>query len=211
LLRGTEVDSSQVTLWAPSPTTPPLYDLLALAAADQRYSFVFDGNAQELDHVLASADVHPNAIGYARMNADFPESMRGDATTPARLSDHDPIVGYFLLPDIDTKPPVISAVTPSPRTLWAPNHSMTPVTIGVSVHDASDASPACRITDVTGDDGASASDWVITPPLTVSLRAERQGKGEGRTYTIGVVCTDASGNVSEPASTTVFVPHDQRK
>jgi hypothetical protein len=86
-----------------------------------------------------------------------------------------------------------------------------PVVIGVSVSDVVDPAPACRITGVAGDDGANANDWQITGPLSVNLRAERQGKGDGRTYTIGVVCVDGSGNKSLPGSTTVFVPHDQRK
>ncbi|MGE5357526.1 MAG: lamin tail domain-containing protein [Bacteroidales bacterium] len=210
LLKGTEVGPSLVTLWSPSPVTPPLLDLSDLASTDERYSFVFDGSAQELDHILA-ANVTPTAIAYARMNADFPESLRGDGSRPERLSDHDPIVGYFVLPDIDTKPPVIDRVTPSVTTLWAPNHAMAPITIAVSATDAVDPTPACGITAVSGDNGATAGDWQVTGPLTLNLRAERLGQGKGRTYTIGVACTDASGNVSLPALTTVFVPHDQRK
>ena len=290
LLKGDEADEAHVTLWAPSPVTPQLFDLISLAQADQRYSFVFDGNAQELDHILASADVHANAIEYARMNADFPESLRGDPTRPERLSDHDPIVGYFSVPDIDTtaptltlpdpisiegnafggatvtytasafdvvdgnvvpvcapasgalfqlgttkvtctavdargnrasgsfdvtvsdtSSPTIRRATPTAATLWPPNHAMTPITIQVSVSDTVDPAPSCYITRVSGNDGATADDWQITSPLTLNLRAERLGPGKGRTYTIGVQCADASGNVSLPTSTTVFVPHDQRK
>jgi len=35
------------------------------------------------------------AIDWGRVNADFPESLRGIATRPERLSDHDPVVAYF--------------------------------------------------------------------------------------------------------------------
>jgi hypothetical protein len=35
---------------------------------------------------------------YARFNADFPESVRNDATRPERNSDHDAPVAYFNLP-----------------------------------------------------------------------------------------------------------------
>ncbi len=48
-------------------------------------------------------------------------------------------------------------------------------------------------------------DWVITGPLSVSLRAERLGSGNGRFYTITVRCTDEAGN-SSPGVATVFVP-----
>ena len=51
-------------------------------------------------------------------------------------------------------------------------------------------------------------DWVITGPLSVSLRAERLGSGTGRVYTIGISCTDTSGNTSS-GTTTVTVAHDQ--
>jgi uncharacterized repeat protein (TIGR01451 family) len=38
---------------------------------------------------------------YARSNADFPESMRSDASRPERLSDHDMPVAYFTFPTAD--------------------------------------------------------------------------------------------------------------
>ncbi|MEZ0470863.1 pre-peptidase C-terminal domain-containing protein [Luteimonas salinilitoris] len=62
----------------------------------ERYSFVFDYQAQSLDHVLVnralldSADIAGHAVSHARINADFPEVARNDADTPTRLSDHDP-------------------------------------------------------------------------------------------------------------------------
>ncbi len=211
VLRGAPAAEGEVALYAPSPVAPLLRNLADLAAANERYSFVFGGNAQELDHVLASGAVVPTGVGYARMNADFPESFRGDATRPERLSDHDPVVGYFELPDIDTTPPVIAAVSADPATLWAPNHKMVPVTISVAVTDEADPTPTCRITGVSGNDGATSADWLVNGMLTLSLRAERLGKNAGRTYTIGVACTDRAGNRSLGAATAVFVPHDRRK
>lgn len=66
----------------------------------QRYSYTFDGNAQTLDHVLVNANVVSGTSAlraeHARLNADFPEvPWRSDANSPARLSDHDPVVAYF--------------------------------------------------------------------------------------------------------------------
>ncbi len=34
-------------------------------------------------------------IEHPRINADFPDTARNDGTSPARLSDHDPVLGFF--------------------------------------------------------------------------------------------------------------------
>ena len=59
-------------------------------------------------------------------------------------------------------------------------------------------------------DGNTSPDWEITGDLTLDLRAERSGQGDGRVYTITIECTDASGNPSAK-DVTVIVPHDQGK
>ena len=78
---------------------PDLVNLGELAPPTERYSFVFDGNAQTLDHVLVNEELivttRTAAIDHARINADFTETNRSDATTPTRTADHDPVVAYF--------------------------------------------------------------------------------------------------------------------
>jgi len=96
----------------------------------------------------------------------------------------------------DTTPTTISSVTASPSVLWPANHNITSVT---------SSEP-----DNGLGDGDTAGDIQITGDLTVSLRAERSGKGNGRTYTITVECKDAAGNAST-STTTVTVPRDQGK
>ncbi|WP_337054354.1 Calx-beta domain-containing protein [Pseudoxanthomonas sp. USHLN014] len=80
---------------------PDLTNLGELLAAGQNYSYTFGGSAQTLDHVLVNDALvlATTAFGmdHARINADFPEVARNDATSPARLSDHDPVVAYFEL------------------------------------------------------------------------------------------------------------------
>ncbi len=116
---------------------------------------------------------------------------------------------------IDEENPVISLVTASPNKLWPPNHKMVPVTVSVDATDNCDL--ACEIISVASNepvkglgDGNTAPDWVITGDLTVNLRAERSGKGNGRVYTITVECADLSGN-SSTGTATVTVPHDKGK
>lgn len=74
---------------------PDLVDLGSLEMASERYSYVFDGNAQTLDHVLVNeqlvVDTSHVVHSHARINADFPETNRNDANSPSRLADHDPV------------------------------------------------------------------------------------------------------------------------
>ncbi|MFD0738929.1 nuclease [Lysobacter koreensis] len=78
---------------------PDLINLGELAPASERYSFVFGGNAQTLDHVLVNEELvvmtRSLESDHARINADFPETNRNDANSPSRLADHDPVVAYF--------------------------------------------------------------------------------------------------------------------
>ena len=79
---------------------PPAQDLALLLPADQRWSYQEYGNAQILDHIVASSDlVSAGAhMAYAHLDADQPLTAYNDPTTPARTSDHDAAVGYFTLP-----------------------------------------------------------------------------------------------------------------
>lgn len=84
-----------------SPVSPPLTNLTMGMPVDQRYTVVREGNAQAVDHMLvnsallrSSPDAH---VEVARINADFGEDNLDDPTVPMRVSDHDPIVGYFEL------------------------------------------------------------------------------------------------------------------
>lgn len=85
---------------------PPATDLVTLLAPEQRWSYQEFGNAQVLDHVVATSDLVAAGghMAYAHFDADQPLTAYNDATTPARQSDHDAAVGYFTIPV-----PVLSA------------------------------------------------------------------------------------------------------
>jgi predicted extracellular nuclease len=65
--------------------------------AAERYSFVFDGTAQSLDHALTSQSLNTwvRAVQHSRGNADAPSAFDTDATTSLRTSDHDGTVVFF--------------------------------------------------------------------------------------------------------------------
>jgi predicted extracellular nuclease len=108
-IKGAPTPADEVVLASDDFVNPDLVDLVDLAPAAERYSFLFGGNAQELDHILITQNLLPRADGlaYARMNADFPETLRNDGLRPERLSDHDPLVAYFSFPP--NTPPVADA------------------------------------------------------------------------------------------------------
>jgi uncharacterized protein len=79
--------------------TPPLVDLTLSLPAGERWSYVEFGNAQVLDHMVVTPELAAEGhIAYAHINADFPLTAYNDSATPARISDHDPVVGYFTIP-----------------------------------------------------------------------------------------------------------------
>jgi hypothetical protein len=118
---------------------------------------------------------------------------------------------------VDTTPPIITSVSANPDVLWPPDHKLVPVTVHAVATDA--CGPASwKIVSVMSNepaigkgDGKTSPDWLITGPHTVSLRAERSGKGSGRIYSIYIQAADAAGNLSSKSVVQVTVPHSQGK
>lgn len=98
-LIGTLKGNSDPNVIAPSKTNyqTGLTDLVEHIEAKNRYSYVFGGSAQVLDHILVNQAAKTRAVkfGYARLDADFPEIYSNDATRPERLSDHDAAILYL--------------------------------------------------------------------------------------------------------------------
>ena len=91
---------------------------------------------------------------------------------------------------------------------------MVPVAVQVQATDTCGAA-TWRIVGVTSSESGDSQrsnhaspDWLITGAHTVSLRAERSGKGQSRIYSIMIQATDGSGNLSAISRATVSVPHD---
>jgi len=112
----------------------------------------------------------------------------------------------------DTKAPSIASATPSQAMLWPPNHKMHALSVAVAASDAGAGGVVCTIDGVSSSEGGNEHepDAQLTGALTLNLRAERDGNGPGRTYTIHISCRDAAGNQAT-TSTTVGVAHDQGK
>jgi uncharacterized repeat protein (TIGR01451 family) len=117
----------------------------------------------------------------------------------------------------DTQGPTITLTTGTLE-LWPVNHSYNTFTMSDLVASATDNCSGnvfnnVVITSVSSDepeeaagggDGNTLNDIVIAANCkSVQLRAERQGSGNGRVYTINLKVTDAFGNVSTSARTVV--------
>ncbi len=77
-----------------------LHDLIETLPEPERYSYVFEGNSQTLDHVLVSGALaaRPTVLDAVHVNAEFAD----------QASDHDPSVARITLDD----PPAVAAGGP---------------------------------------------------------------------------------------------------
>jgi 2',3'-cyclic-nucleotide 2'-phosphodiesterase (5'-nucleotidase family)/endonuclease/exonuclease/phosphatase family metal-dependent hydrolase len=70
-----------------------LNNLVNTIDPDERYSFIFQGNSQVLDHILVSDSLSDGAeFDFVHVNVEFAE-------TDSRASDHEPILASFDLSD----------------------------------------------------------------------------------------------------------------
>lgn len=118
-------------------------------------------------------------------------------------------LGWHSLGCTDVTPPSLS-VTPSPRSLWPPNHKYVTVQVKLAAYDDTDGDPEVAFLSVTSnepddgaDDGSTVDDVVFVADTTFKLRAERSGSGSGRVYTMTYRATDDCGNETVSFGTVV--------
>ncbi len=95
-VRGDVVPGDNL-LSGPDLVEPDLLNQVFSLPPDERYSFVFRGTAQVLDHALTSRalDLRVRGLEYARGNADAAVDLVNDAGTDLRASDHDGLVLFI--------------------------------------------------------------------------------------------------------------------
>ena len=99
-IRG-DFDPAESLLSGSDLVDPNLMNQIESLPPEERYSFVFRGNAQTLDHALTgrSLDFRARGLQFVRGNADAAVDLINDDSTFVRASDHDGFVLY-----IDTFP-----------------------------------------------------------------------------------------------------------
>ena len=101
-------DDQMVVDESPDVVDPNYINLTDALPVGERYSFIFEGTPQALDHVLVNAvgSSYFQRYAIARGNSDFPEvpaSLYADnVNRPERASDHDMPVAYFRFPPPST-------------------------------------------------------------------------------------------------------------
>jgi hypothetical protein len=95
-IRG-DVTPEHSLLSGPEITFPTLANQLERVAADERFSYIYRGTRQVLDHALVNRAARPYVADqqYGRGNAEAPGYLITDDTVPDRSSDHDGMVLYL--------------------------------------------------------------------------------------------------------------------
>ena len=195
-------------------------DLIENFLGAQAYSFVFQGQSGYLDHALSNPSLTPQVMGATEwhVNADEPIALDYNvefkspnhvitlyAPDAYRSADHDPVLVGLC------QPPTLS-VSVLPNMLWPPNHKYNTVT--ATANASADVSSVTLVSVTSNEpddglgDGDTPNDIVIVDDVTVRLRAERSGAGDGRVYTLTYQAANTCGSTTT-ASATVTVPHNR--
>ena len=136
-----DFDPADNLLSGPDLVNPDLTVQTSLLPAEERYSFVFQGSAQAIDHALTSTTLSGLVRGYeyGRGNADAALVLLDDGSTPLRSSDHDGLV-LFVVSDRDGD----GAGDDVDNCLTTPNPDQAD-TDGDGFGDACDACPATTV------------------------------------------------------------------
>ncbi len=175
-----------------------LTDLNRLLAPEERYSFVFEGNAQALDHILVTAGLAANAqYDAVHINSEQPD-------TPARGTDHDPQIASFLIARPNQPPVAVADAVAINEDATTDN--LTALLLG----NDSDPNPGDTIRITAVDESATLGS-LIFDPVTQTLRYvaddpsfDAIAPGASVTDTFTYTITDSRG-LTSTATVTVTV------
>jgi hypothetical protein len=179
-------------------------NLIYQFGGDEAYSYSFGGQVGYLDHALANANLSAKAVDAVEwhINASEPrvldynvefksEAQIIDFYAPDanRMSDHDPVIVSFEL----NAPPVCDAAVSSKINLWPVNHKFHAIDV-VGVTDPDGDVVTINIDSIFQDEmvGKSDADGKGVGTSTAMVKAERDGKGNGRMYHITYTATDTA-------------------
>lgn len=205
---------------APTDTAPPTTTVTTSPALNQagwsNGPVTLDLTA--IDDVVGVREIHVLLDDRAGLTPDRAVIQPGAHATVTLDSEGDYDVGYFAVDllgnrepvqtlhvGVDSTSPTMSGLPVQPCEIWPPNGRM--VTVADVVGTDALSGLAGLVVEVTADEPLSGD--VLVDGGTVRVRATRDGKGDGRVYTLTATVTDAAGNATVDVGTCT-VPHDQR-
>jgi predicted extracellular nuclease len=176
-------------------TPPVLNDLITTLPPAERYTYVFEGNAQDLDHTLVSDHLFNTAAPLfdpVHVNAEF----------AGQASDHDPQVTRFTLvpltptPTPTNVPGLTPTDTPSPTVTHTPTITPTPSNTPTATSSPIPPGSSLVISQVYGGGGNSGAVYnndfieIFNPtdaPITFSNWSVQYGSSGGTTWQVTVL------------------------
>lgn len=186
-------------------------DLLEDAEGEDTYTYVFDGKLGHLDYVFASPSLTSKVTGATAwaINADEPDILDYDTSYKQaaqdalyepdayRSSDHDPVLVGL---DLTNQAPTCDDAKADTGRLWPANHQLVAGSIA-GVTDADGDAVTITIDAIHQDepvnargDGDTMPDAFIGLGNDFEIRAERDGKGNGRVYHVTFTASDATAS-----------------
>jgi hypothetical protein len=207
ILDGSPAATTAVTLYEPTSTTSPLTDFATQVTATSRYNYIERGNAEVLEHIMASATVPDTSTASASLasyvsevtqphfTTDFHEVEANDSTTPAGLTPHDGFVVAFTIPPVPTTASISSSAidfgsvyigSSATRTVTLTNTTTFTSTVNVTGVAISGANAS----DFTQTNNCSALVESATCTITLTFTPAAAGARSG----LLTVTTDSTSN-----------------
>jgi uncharacterized protein len=200
IVRGAPLSANEILVTGGDFVDPDLADIITTLPAERQYTYVENGSAQVLDHVVVSNSLlnKPYEIQVAHNNADFPEIYRNDPTRPERMSDHDMPVAYFSFPQADLSVSFSNANS----SLLSGNSATYSFTVSNSGPDAAQqltltkTLPASATIAVTAPAG-----WSCSTSGTLTCTASSLAAGASATFAVSITPACALPNGAQFSST----------
>jgi predicted extracellular nuclease len=219
-IKGTPTSDDEMVVDAsPDVVTPDFINLTDSLPSDQRYSFIFEGTPQAIDHhiINAVAASYLQRYAIARNNSDFPEVpgslFASNNTRPERNSDHDMPVAYYKFPKAATTTTVANAsaiYSPSSQTVVLSADVTTAagtVNEGTVTFTVTDASNNVIGSPVVGNvSGGTATANYILPGGTTPQALTITGQFSG-----GTLIAASSGTATLSVSFNICLLYDPAK
>ncbi|WP_176441854.1 choice-of-anchor D domain-containing protein [Granulicella rosea] len=187
VIDGSPAAATAVTLYQATSTTAALTDFVTQVASTSRYNYIERGNAESIEHILASATIpdsstasaslasYVSAVTQPHFTADFAAVDANSSTTPEGLTPHDGFVVAFEIPPV----PTTASVSPTAINFGSLDIGAS-VTQTVTVANTTTFASTVNVTKIAIS-GTNAADFSQTSTCT-SL-------AEGATCTITVTFT----------------------